>query len=73
MSGDETKQKKGIANSSLCYTVGPHCSSFFNLLLVALVFFAGCGLSLVLESRGYFPVAVHRLLTVASFIVEHGL
>ena len=38
------------------------------------VFFAECRLSLVAVSRGYAPVALHRLLTVgASLVVKHRL
>ena len=38
------------------------------------VFVAACGLSLVVESRGYSLVVVHGLLiAVASLVAEHGL
>ena len=74
------RQKKKERYSSLCYTVGPCCSSFFFFFKIYL-FIVGCAGSsllgadfLVLGSGGYSLVAVHRLLlVVASFIAEHGL
>jgi len=46
-----------------------------NLFLAVLghcVFFAACGLSLVVASAGYSLVAVHRLLIALAFLVaEH--
>ena len=35
-------------------------------------FVAAHGLSLVVESMGYFPVAVRGLLIVVGSLVEHG-
>ena len=44
------------------------------LFLVVLGLCCCKGLSLVMKSGGYSPVAVHGLLiTVASLVVEHGL
>ena len=38
------------------------------------VFINACGLSLVVASGGYSPVAEHRLfIVVASLVAEHGL
>ena len=46
----------------------------FIYLCLRCVFFAVCGLSLVVVSGGYSFVAVHRLLiAVVSLVVEHVL
>ena len=52
------------------------CTSraIFWKILKKYLFVAACGLSLVVASRGYSLVAVHRLLiAVASLVAEHGL
>ena len=45
-----------------------------NYFLTALRLLAGCGLSLVLVSRGYSLIAVHRVLIgVTSLVAQHRL
>ena len=45
-----------------------------NHFLTALRLLAGCGLSLVLVSRGYSLIAVHRvLIIVTSLVGQHRL
>ena len=47
---------------------------FFNILWLFWVFIAGCGLSLVAESKGYLVIAMLELLiSVASLVAEHRL
>ena len=45
------------------------CMSVFWLCWV----FGSTGFPLAVVSRGYSPVAVHRLLTVKASLVEHGI
>ena len=45
-----------------------------NYFLTALRLLGGCGLSLVLVSRGYSLIAVHRvLIVVTSLVAQHRL
>lgn len=45
---------------------------FLNILWLFWVFIAGCGLSLVAESRGYLVIAMlEPLISVASLVAEH--
>lgn len=45
---------------------------FFTILWLFWVFIAGCGLSLVAESRGYLVIAMlEPLISVASLVAEH--
>jgi len=69
----------GIEHSSLCYTVGPCCSSVLKNNCIHLF---GCaesswlqeGFSLVVASGGSSVAVALRLLTaVASPVAEHGL
>ena len=47
---------------------------FFNILWLFWVFIAGCGLSLVAESKDYLVIAMLELLiSVASLVAEHRL
>ena len=47
---------------------------FFLRFYLTVLGLHGCGLSLVLVSKGYSLVVVHRLLiSVASLVAEHGL
>ena len=48
--------------------------TLFSFIWLCWVFVAVCGLSLVVESSGYSPVAVRRLLIAAApLAVEHRL
>ena len=54
------------------------CTHYYLYLLIIYfsqhwVFVATCRLSLVPENRGYFLVALYRLLTAAASLVQHRL
>ena len=48
-------------------------NNFIYLFLAVLGLRCHAGFSLVVESRGYSLVAMHKLLFAVAFVVEHGL
>jgi len=57
----------------VCLNVSAYLSMWLVILWLCQDFIVVCGLSLVLASRGYSLDAVHRFLTVAPSLAEHGL
>ena len=57
----------------MCLNVSAYLSMWLVILWLCRDFIAGCGLSLVVTHRGYPLDAVHRFLTAAPSLAEHGL
>ena len=64
---------------SIIWGIYPHCSFFFSLYKILLIFLAVLGLgccvcfSLVAASMGYLLAVLGLLIAVVSLNVEHGL
>ena len=52
---------------------GPAFSYLFIYFWLRWVFVAACGLSLVVATRGYSSLQLHRLLIAMAPLVKHGL